>query len=576
MHLSRKGWLGVAAGLVAVAAIGCGVWLALGPTRVDMARYAPDSAMLFVEVDSLPDLAGGLTSSDAWRGLAGPLGLSSQLDYAGPAGALFGQLELGPDEAVALGRAQFAVVVTGLEAGAEAGDEPALVLRPRFALVVKTHTSASRAKALAEARLPMLARRAYGEQTPIAEGEYSGASLSVARGPEPGRQMVWAVLDDVVVIGNDEESVRGVVDAALERAPSLAGTFYLPRLRQAVDADGAAVFAYVSRSGAGRVFGVGPGLVAGAIAADVDRGATVSRLVGSVSEGAVQGLAYSGRFEDGRFVDRYYAMLAPHLADAARARVRPAPPGDDALDLAPAGAAEVTAVRVAEPGATVDALMTSFSSQVDVGVAALLTQLVIETRRGYGVEADEPVSPALGDHVLVVDFGDGSPLAVAFEARDSARLLGVVERYLKKDGSRVSSETYRGVDILRSTHEDGRAAAFAGRQLVFGTRDQIARMVDARATGGAGAALGPLIERHPEALLATERRDAAPTAELLLAISAALRASDGSPELLERPDVRDVLDGLPPATSRTELRDGGLYVESRSAVGNLTYLTIFL
>lgn len=548
----------------------------MAPQRVDMARYAPEAAMLFVEIDSLPDLAGGLTGSDAWRELAGPMGLSSQLDYAGPVAELLGRFEVGPDDAVALGRAQFAVVVTGLEAGAEAGDEPAIVVRPRFALVVKTHTSSSRTRSAAASRLPLLARRAYGEQAPIEESEYSGASLSIARGPEPGRVMVWAVVDDLVVVGNHEEPVRGALDAAAERAPSLAGTFYLPRLRREVGAEGAAVFAYVSRAGAGRLFGVGPGLVAGALTADTDRAATVSRLVGSVAEGAVQGLAYSGRFEGGRFVDRYFAMLVPHLADAARERLRAAPPGGDALDLVPPSAVEVTVVRLAAPGASLDGLMTALSSRVDVGVAALLTQLAIEVRRGYGVDAAEPISDAIGDHVLFVDFGNGEPLAAVFEARDSARLLGVVERYLKTDGSRVSSESYRGVDVLKSSHEDGRAAAFVGRELVLATRDQIARMVDARGSGAAAGDLVALLAREPATLLATERRDDGPTGELLLAISGAVRASDGSPDLLERPDVRARLDALPRATSRTEFRDGGLYVEAHSAVGSLTYLTIFL
>src|SRR6185369_11330401 len=100
MLVTRKGALWAAAAAVAALVIGCGVWLSLAPPRVDMARFAPESALLFVEVDSLPDVARGLTSTDAWRSLAGPLGLSSQLDYTGPAADLLGRFELGPDDAV--------------------------------------------------------------------------------------------------------------------------------------------------------------------------------------------------------------------------------------------------------------------------------------------------------------------------------------------------------------------------------------------------------------------------------------------------------------------------------------------
>src|SRR4029079_1057408 len=118
--------------------------------------YPPRESLLFVEIDSLPDVARGLTRTDAWTSLSGPLGLSSQLDYSGPVAEVLGRLELGPDDAVALGRAQVALVVTGVEAGAEpAGEGATLVVRPRFALALKTHTRASTAKALADARLPM-------------------------------------------------------------------------------------------------------------------------------------------------------------------------------------------------------------------------------------------------------------------------------------------------------------------------------------------------------------------------------------------------------------------------------------
>jgi len=460
MPLTRKRALWLGLGLVALTGIGIAVWWSLAPPRVDMAIYAPRESLLFVEIDSLPDLARGLTKTDAWRSLSGPLGLSSQLDYSGPVADVLGRLELGPDDAVALGRAQVALVVTGVEAGAEpAADGATLVVRPRFALALKTHTRASTAKALADARLPMLARRAYGEGVPIDTTDYSGAAVSTAHGPQPGRQMVWAVRDDLVVVGNGEEPVRAVLDAASERTPSLAGDFYLGRLRGEVSADRAVAFAYVSRAGVSRLVGVGPGIIAGSLTADPDRAASVARLFGSISEGAVQGLAYSGTFDGGRFVDRYFTILAPPMADAAGEHLRPATKPSGVLELVPDDPNEVNVVRVERPGETFDALLTALSSRLDVGVSATLTQIAIEMRRAYGVEADVPVGPALGDEIMFVETRPGEPVVTVFEAQDSAALLRVVERYLTKDGAHVSTETFGGTDIMRSSHADGRCGA---------------------------------------------------------------------------------------------------------------------
>jgi len=73
-----------------------------------------------------------------------------------------------------------------------------------------------------------------------------------------------------------------------------------------------------------------------------------------------------------RFVDRYYTMLTPRVADAIAQQVRPAAGEPAALGLVPPGVAEVTLVRVARPGETFDALLTALSSHVDASVSATI------------------------------------------------------------------------------------------------------------------------------------------------------------------------------------------------------------
>jgi hypothetical protein len=567
--------------VVGLVVAGVAVWYAWRVPRTDLAAYAPESALLFAQIDSLPAVAEGLTQTDAWRRLAGPLGLSSQLEYVGPVSDALGRLGVGPGEAVALGRAQVGVVVTAVEAGAEpggeGGEEPAVVIRPRFALLFETHLSERNVRPAVAERLPLLARRFYGDETVVEERAYGDATLTTARAPSGDRQIVWTVRGGLVVVGNHPDPVVAVVDTAAGRLPSLQRSFYLDRVRPAVGGDSAAVFAYLSQAGVARLVGVGPGVIAGTLTAEPDRATTVARLFGEVSERAVQAMGYSGTFEDGRFTDRYFVMLTPPVAEALAREVRPVEAEPTALALAPEGFSEVTLVRLQRPGETFDALLTALSANVTVGVSAALTQIAIELRRQYGVEASQPVSPHLGDEIAFLDLGGGGPVVAAFEVRDRAGLLPVVERYLRKDGARVSGESAAGYDILSSTHEDGRAAAFVGRYVVLGTREQLARVVAARTAPAPSPArpLAEAIEREPSAVIATQRDDRAAAGELILAVSAALRATDGSPELLQSPEAAEALAGLAPAVSLTRLRDGGLYTETRSPVGSLTYMTWF-
>ncbi len=565
------------AGAVLLAALAW--WLTRPRPSIDMATLAPESTALYVQVDSLPELAEGLTESDAWARLAKPLGLSSQLDYAGPVSEMLGRLEMGPDDAVVFGRSQFAVVVSTLTTGVEAGEESgALVVRPRFALVVKTHSGAGAARRIASDRLPLLARKAYGSEVPISDIPGPGEKMTVAQGPTEVRRMVWAVRDDVVILGNDVETVRAVLDTAAGRSPSLAGSFYLERARALVEAPGAIVFAYAAAKTGGDIVGLSLGGLTSEGGTDSESGTLqVGGLLSGLAKGAAHAVGYAGRFEQGRFVERTATILTPRIAETMTTSVAASAAEPQSLSLVPEGIEEVNVVRIQRPGDTVDTLLTTLSGNVDVSVSATVTQMAIGSRRAFGAEATDTVAQIVGDEVAFVDFGNGEPFAVAFEILDSAKALPIVARYLAEGGNRSSSELYGGFELLRSSHEDGRAFAFIGRFGVYGTRDQLVQMIDARASGGrSGRELGRTLSVPPPPIIGTERRDDRDAAELLFALSIALRTSDGAPETLERADVAAARAEMPRATSRWDLRDGALVVETRSAVGNLSFLTSLL
>lgn len=565
------------AGAVLLAALAW--WLTRPRPSIDMATLAPESTALYVQVDSLPELAEGLTESDAWARLAKPLGLSSQLDYAGPVSEMLGRLEMGPDDAVVFGRSQFAVVVSTLTTGVEAGEESgALVVRPRFALVVKTHSGAGAARRIASDRLPLLARKAYGSEVPISDIPGPGEKMTVAQGPTEVRRMVWAVRDDVVILGNDVETVRAVLDTAAGRSPSLAGSFYLERARALVEAPGAIVFAYAAAKTGGDIVGLSLGGLTSEGGTDSESGTLqVGGLLSGLAKGAAHAVGYAGRFEQGRFVERTATILTPRIAETMTTSVAASAAEPQSLSLVPEGIEEVNVVRIQRPGDTVDTLLTTLSGSVDVSVSATVTQMAIGSRRAFGAEATDTVAQIVGDEVAFVDFGNGEPFAVAFEILDSAKALPIVARYLAEGGNRSSSELYGGFELLRSSHEDGRAFAFIGRFGVYGTRDQLVQMIDARASGGrSGRELGRTLSVPPPPIIGTERRDDRDAAELLFALSIALRTSDGAPETLERADVAAARAEMPRATSRWDLRDGALVVETRSAVGNLSFLTSLL
>jgi hypothetical protein len=111
------------------------------PPRDQMERYVPAATLAYIEVDSLSDVMDGLTDTKAWHELAPALGMSSQLSQIGRVTDFVGRLGVGPDEAVLAGRGQFAIALTGLDAESGANDDgPYLHFKPRFAIIIQTHS----------------------------------------------------------------------------------------------------------------------------------------------------------------------------------------------------------------------------------------------------------------------------------------------------------------------------------------------------------------------------------------------------------------------------------------------------
>src|SRR6185369_14831306 len=80
------------------------------------------------------------TSTNAWRELGPALSLSSQLRQIGFFADLMGRTGLGPDEAVLVGRAQYAIAITGIESqGRENEEDPHLHLKPVVGVLTDSH-----------------------------------------------------------------------------------------------------------------------------------------------------------------------------------------------------------------------------------------------------------------------------------------------------------------------------------------------------------------------------------------------------------------------------------------------------
>lgn len=565
-----------------VVALGVGAYFVLRrPPRVHMEKYIPGSALAFIEVANLSDVLDGITGTNAWSEIAPVLGMSSQLRQIGFAADLMGRTGLGPEEAVVAGRAQYAFALTSLETETGMGDEGAyLNFRPRFALVVETHSAPDVAARLVGDRASIFAQRIYGESTRQETENYLGTELMIFRGPSPERQMIAASSGSTVLISNHAEAIKSCLDAINNRAPTLAENATLQQNRPLIGSD-APVFAFVTQAGIETLSKMGPALFASRVSTDPENISATANLFGHLSKQAAIGFLYSSEFDSGGVVERYLTILHSEVGGPLADLLKPAPSANsESLKLVPAAIEDFTLLSVREPGDLPERVLKELSPRVDIVAGVALREVVLNFQKQLGLNPSDPASKAVGDEVTLIRFVEDGPMAMIVRVKDRAEMLPAVERYLKQEGATISLAQHNATEIILSSNEDSRAAAFINNYLVLATHDQIIKIVDAGSNRKAIADdrrfTRVFRERPPGTSIISYRPEVKDVGEMMLALSRLTRASDGSRELLEHDRMRAALNRVIPSVSFTEFRDNGIYTETRSAIGNYSLIASFI
>ncbi|HEV3471026.1 MAG TPA: hypothetical protein VG148_17005, partial [Pyrinomonadaceae bacterium] len=474
MTLTRK--VPLAAALLAVAA---GAWLWWDrPERADMAAYVPADAVVYLEANSLTEVAAGLASTGAWREYVPAAGKGwAASGWAGRLAALTG---VGSGEAVVLARAQVAVAVLGFKAEEES--ETAITFAPRVALVAETHTGDWRARPAVEKLVGDFARRSFGEPR-VERKEFDDVHAVVWEEPAGSRRrLVAAVREGVAVVGNDETVVRACLDVRRGARQSLAGSAQLEEMRARLDAAGALAFGFAPQGSAAKAVEVLAPAFVGGFSEDSRVQSMMATLLPKLSDQLVRGVGWSSRVAGGRVEDRYLLVLPEGMAERLRAPFAAADaPRRSAAGLLPHDAYQVTFYNFRNPEFAWRGLSAAVSSQVDVSNAAIVTLALGSLLEPFGVENPREFLRGVGSEVVTAkadEAGAGQVLIV--EVLDHEALRGQV---LKRLGAGARPQQFGDAELFVSADAEGGAAAFVGNHLILGAGTDVRRCLAARQEG---------------------------------------------------------------------------------------------
>lgn len=548
------------------------------PQKVDMAGYVPADSLVYLEANDLPQIASGITETDAWKSLAPPAGLRTDVGQYGWLSRLAAWTGIGPAEAVVLARSQLAVTVMGFNS-TDAGET--LKIKPRYALVVETHTSASRARAVVEKRVDDFARRAYGE--PIIERkDAGGVEVKTWRAADGERRIVAAVLESVAIIGNDERTVLDCLAVRRGERPSLAGNQQLEAMRQRLDGAHSLAFGYVSPAGSAKLLELAATIYAVQLLSDPRAQGLAASTLPSLAGKVLGSAGWSARLADGRIEDRYFITLQNGMAGSLRDAMATSASAKSAAGLLPRETYSVSHYNYREPAAAWRSLDRALSTQLDALGAVFVSRLLASALKPYGIEEPDPFLRAIGPNIFTARLED-SPAAASdnsdSESGSNTSTVTIVEVadekvlrefVMKRLGPQPRRERVGDAEMLVSQSANRGAACFIAGRLLMGPTERVRRCLEARARGETLESAPPfqkaaqIITTEPPANTITYTSDAVPAASLVGALSSQKGMRTGQPNEAE---LARALQDLSFAFSETRLVEGGFEKRTRSAFG---------
>ena len=429
------------------------------PRAADMADYAPADSIVYVEFNNLAAVAQAIQNSDVWQAAAPitqskPTTQNRFLNTAARAG-------VGPLPAVLFARAQFALVVVGLNTSEE---NDTLKVRPEVAIIAETHTSHWRTKPATVEAVKHLASFAYGASMcseRSADADYIDCSVG---GGE--RKIVGAVDGTLVVIGNSDNAVRSCLEVRRGVRPSIHTDAEMLKVRSSLATDKTLGFGYISPANSAKLFSWAAPLLMGQAPGDQQ----LEQLL-AVSAGKVlRGVAWTANASPHGIEDRFLFSLEPGVVSRLQPAFETAERDANFWKLVPEGFQSLTIYRNKAPAVAWNSLDTAVSFKLDALPAVLFGQLLRSSLSVYGIENPKAVLPTLSPPLLTLrpsQGAEGSILVARVSDEERLRRLLAQEVF---NGSK--GEILEGLAANPDTGKEF-AAVFADGYVLLGKTENM-------------------------------------------------------------------------------------------------------
>jgi hypothetical protein len=532
------------------------------PNRVDMAGYVPADSLVYLEFNSLPDVARAIEQNDTWKAAAKTLNTDSRL--IDPFWSAIARSGAAPAKSVVLSRAQFALVLVGMNS---IPDGDTLRIRPEMALVVETHTASWRIRTMAADAVRSLAAHAYGQSSCV---ERSGDAYYVdCSSSTNGRKLMATVDGSVVIIGNTETAIRACLDVRHGSRPSLRTDPELQRSREQLNAASALSFGYVSSANVARIFSWAAPVLMGRAPGDPQ----LEQLLATSAGKILKSVAWTSRSLSGGMEDRYLISLDSELLPRIEPVFATTAAGDDVWKHLPSGAETFTLYQVRNPLDALNAMNSAVSYKLDALSAVMFSSLLRASLSVYGIENPTQVLPLLSAPLVTLRAKPTAESSVLIaRVNDATQLRSLLEGQKIEGGIRV-------IDLNKGWSNEGSAsflAVMVDGYVVMGKTESVDSwfsLTRSSATASEKPAAFPQTELNENAVTITYANDSTRVSSFVSTINL-LRGNRLSDE--QSAAVMNATKASSFSITESRLDDGAVERTTRSPFGQLSTLMSLL
>lgn len=381
--------------LLGILIAAAGIWFNL-PATTDLADYAPADSIVYVEFNSLADVARTIQHADAWKAAAPITGTGLNADNR-----LFttaARAGIGPVESVLFARTQVALVVVGLNTSEQ---DDTLKVRPELALIAETHTSRWRTKPVMVESVKRLAQFAYGASScvgPTDNGDRFECSI-----PGSDRKLVGAINGTTVILANSDAALKSCLDVRSGSRPSISTDAEFQQMRSGVATEQALGFGYISAANSAKLFSWTLPLLLGLAPGDEQ----LQQLLALSAAKILRGIAWTAVPTGGGIEDRFLFSLEEGVVQRLEPAFQTSQRDENFWKLVPGSFESLTLYRSREPVAAWNSLGSAVAFKLDALPAVLFGSLLQSSLSVYGINNPKEALAALSPPLLTMKPSTG-------------------------------------------------------------------------------------------------------------------------------------------------------------------------